>query len=67
MSDQQAPPQADTPAVAGPNEAPGTQEQPQVDYEKRYNDLQPEYTRATQRLSRARAAAAVVRARHDDR
>jgi hypothetical protein len=51
MSDQQAPPQADTPAVAGPNEAPGTQEQPQVDYEKRYNDLQPEYTRATQRLS----------------
>jgi hypothetical protein len=51
MSDQQAPPQADTPAVAGPTEAPGTQEQPQVDYEKRYNDLQPEYTRATQRLS----------------
>src|ERR1044072_6145045 len=51
MSDQQAPPEADTPAVAGPTEAPGTQEQPQTDWEKRYQDLQPEYTRATQRLS----------------
>jgi hypothetical protein len=51
MSDQQAPATPDTPAVAGPNEAPGTQEQPQVDWEKRYQDLQPEYTRATQRLS----------------
>jgi hypothetical protein len=51
MSDQQAPPNGDTPAVAGPTEAPGTQEQPQVDWEKRYQDLQPEYTRTTQRLS----------------
>jgi hypothetical protein len=51
MSDQQAPPNGDTPAVAGPDQAPGTQEQPQVDWEKRYQDLQPEYTRTTQRLS----------------
>ena len=50
MSDQQAPAQPDTPAVAGPNEAPGTQEQQQVTadpYEKRYNDLRPEFDRAT--------------------
>jgi hypothetical protein len=49
MSDQQAPAPPDTPAVAGPNEAPGTQEQ-QVTadpYEKRYNDLRPEFDRAT--------------------
>jgi len=46
MSDQQAPQQPeDTPAVAGPNEAPGTvQEQPPYGdpndpYEKRYTDL----------------------------
>lgn len=51
MSDQQAPPSGDTPAVAGPEQAPGTaQEQPQVDWEKRYQDLQPEYTRTTQQL-----------------
>jgi hypothetical protein len=49
MSDQQAPtPDVDTPAVAGPNEAPGTQEQPQTDWEKRYQDLQPQYTRTAQ-------------------
>ena len=48
MSDQQAPPEADTPAVAGPTEAPGTQEQPQVNWEQRYQDLQPEYTRTAQ-------------------
>jgi hypothetical protein len=49
MSDQQAPAPPDTPAVAGPDEAPGTQEQ-QVTadpYEKRYNDLRPEFDRAT--------------------
>jgi hypothetical protein len=51
MSDQQAPPVADTPAVAGPDQAPGTaQEQPEVNWEKRYQDLQPEYTRTTQQL-----------------
>jgi len=51
MSDQQAPATPDTPAVAGPNEAPGTQDQQQVTadpYEKRYNDLRPEFDRATQ-------------------
>jgi hypothetical protein len=48
MSDQQAPATPDTPAVAGPTEAPGTQEQPQTDWEKRYQDLQPEYTRTAQ-------------------
>jgi|GEM_PF-5492403 hypothetical protein len=50
MSDQQAPQNGDTPAVAGPTEAPGTQEQQQVTadpYEKRYNDLRPEFDRAT--------------------
>ena len=51
MSDQQAPPNGtDTPAVAGPNEAPGAA-QPHQDhadpYEKRYNDLRPEFDRAT--------------------
>ena len=51
MSDQQAPAQPDTPAVAGPTEAPGTQDQQQTaadPYEKRYNDLRPEFDRATQ-------------------
>lgn len=54
MSDQQAPaPDADKPAVAGPDEAPGTaQEQPQDDrwFENQYKALQPEYTRNQQRL-----------------
>lgn len=58
MSDQQAPPQnvnGDTPAVAGPTEAPGTaQDQPQEGVpagyipEDRYKNLQAEYTRTTQ-------------------
>jgi hypothetical protein len=55
MSDQQASPQnGDTPAVAGPTEAPGTaQDQPQEtsDYQKRYVDLQAEYTRSQQENS----------------
>ncbi len=54
MSDQQAPPaNGDTPAVAGPTEAPGTaQDQPQdgAGYEQRYKDLQAEYTRSQQTL-----------------
>ncbi len=57
MSDQQAPPQnGDTPAVAGPAEAPGTaQDQPQADagYEQRYKDLQAEYTRSQQGIKEA--------------
>jgi hypothetical protein len=50
MSDQQPPAnERDTAAVAGPIEAPGTaQEQAEVDWQKRYNDLQPEYTRTSQ-------------------
>jgi len=48
MSDQQAPQNGDTPAVAGPTEAPGTQEQPQENWQQRYQDLQPEYTRTAQ-------------------
>lgn len=50
MSDQQAPTTVDTPAVAGPTEAPGTaQDQPQgSDWQKRYTDLQAEYTRSQQ-------------------
>lgn len=55
MSDQQAPTEApvDTPAVAGPTEAPGTaQDQPQdTGYEQRYKDLQAEYTRGQQELA----------------
>ena len=48
MSDQQAP-FVDTPADAGPEGAPGSaQDQVQGDpYEKRYNDLRPEFDRAT--------------------
>jgi hypothetical protein len=57
MSDQQAPtPAVDTPAVAGPTEAPGTaQDQPQdgVSYEQRYKDLQAEYTRSQQAFKEA--------------
>jgi len=53
MSDQQAPTDVDTPAVAGPTEAPGTaQDQPQVPEgyvpEQRYKDVQAEYTRSQQ-------------------
>jgi hypothetical protein len=46
--------EATTPAaVAGPEGTPSTAEQAQaeVDWQKRYSDLQPEYTRATQRVS----------------
>jgi len=52
MSDQQAPsPHEDSPAVAGPNEAPGAaQEQAEVDWQKRYVDTQAEYSRNQQRL-----------------
>jgi hypothetical protein len=51
MADQQAPiPEgADTPAAAGP-EGSGAAEQAEVDWSKRYHDLQPEYTRSTQRV-----------------
>src|SRR5262245_3698151 len=49
MSDQAPGPGQDTPGIAGPAGDPGTQEQPQdTDWQKRYSDLQPEYTRATQ-------------------
>lgn len=45
-------PEAETPEIAG---QPGTDQQPHVDpYEKRYNDLQPEYTRATQEAAQLR-------------
>ena len=46
----------DTPAVAGPAEAPGTaQDQPQdgAAYEQRYKDLQAEYTRSQQAFKEA--------------
>lgn len=51
MSDQQvpAPQEQETPAAAGP-EGTGAAEQAEVDWRKRYDDLQPEYTRSTQRL-----------------
>ena len=54
MSEQGTEP--DTPAVAGP-EGPGTAEQGQqaeIDWQKRYVDLQPEYTRATQEAAELR-------------
>lgn len=53
MSDQQAPPIEETPAVAGPEEAPGTQDQQSTGdpYEKRYNDLRPQFDRTAQRAS----------------
>jgi hypothetical protein len=52
MSEQQPPAERDTAAVAGPTEAPGTQDQPQEpDYRQRYENLQPEYTRTTQELA----------------
>ena len=48
MSDQ-SPTPGD--GVAGPEPGTGTTEQAQVDWQKRYSDLQPEYTRATQELA----------------
>jgi len=56
MSDQQAPPNGDSPAVAGPAEAPGTAQDQQsqstpgqaVDWEQRYKDTQADYTRQQQ-------------------
>lgn len=54
MSEQHPPASTeDTGAVAGPIEAPGAAEStPQdTDWQKRYSDLQPEYTRTTQRVS----------------
>lgn len=57
MSDQQAP-YVDTPADAGPEGASGAAEQTQaeIDWAKRYNDLRPEYTRATQEAAELRQA-----------
>lgn len=51
MADQQvpAPQEQETPAAAGP-EGTGAAEQAEVDWRKRYSDLQPEYTRTTQRV-----------------
>jgi hypothetical protein len=49
MADQQVPASQETPAAAGP-EGTGAAEQAEVDWQKRYSDLQPEYTRSTQRL-----------------
>lgn len=48
---EQAPAPQDTPAVVGPEGTPDTAEQTQqeIDWQRRYVDLQPEYTRATQR------------------
>jgi len=57
MSDQQAQPEQGTPAVAGPAEAPGTQEQGQqgtpedLNWQKRYLDTQADYTRSQQELA----------------
>ena len=48
---EQAGPDYGAPAVAGPEGAPGTAEQAtqaEIDWAKRYADLQPEYTRTTQ-------------------
>jgi hypothetical protein len=42
MSEHEAPPQEDTPTTA---------DSPEVDWRKRYEDLQPDYTRKSQRLS----------------
>jgi len=57
MSDQQAPTNVDTPAVAGPTEAPGTAQDTQqvqdTGYEQRYKDLQAEYTRSQQAFKEA--------------
>jgi hypothetical protein len=60
MSEQQAPAQQDTPAVAGPNEAPGAaQEQPPYGdpsdpAEKRYSDLRSWTDRVAQEVSELR-------------
>lgn len=46
-----------TPAVAGPEGTPGTAEQAtqaEIDWQKRYSDLQPEYTRVTQEAAEMR-------------
>jgi hypothetical protein len=54
---EQAGPDLGVPAVAGPEGTPGTAEPPseaEVDWQKRYADLQPEYTRTTQELSELR-------------
>lgn len=52
MSDQGL---SEDPGVAGPNTGTGTAEQQaaqaETDWQKRYSDLQPEYTRATQELA----------------
>lgn len=51
---EQGGPDLGSPAVAGPEGTPGTaeqQNQAEVDWQKRYSDLQPEYTRATQELA----------------
>ena len=48
MADQQVPPSEDTPAAAGP-EGTGAAEQAE-DWQLRYQNLQPEYTRSTQRV-----------------
>jgi len=57
MSEQAAPAEGGgiPPAVAGPEGTPGATEQQatqqEIDWQQRYQNLQPEYTRATQRVS----------------
>lgn len=73
MSDDVQAPNADTPAPASPNVAPGTdqpltptEQQQVVDFEKRYNDLRPEYDRATQRASQIEQMVAGLRSEDPD-
>jgi hypothetical protein len=53
---EQAGPDLGAPAVAGPEGTPGTAEPDEtaVDWQKRYAELQPEYTRATQEAAELR-------------
>jgi len=56
MSDQAGPFTEDTPAVAGPEgtSGPAEQQAAEVDWQKRYSDLQPEYTRTSQEAAQLR-------------
>lgn len=62
MSDQtEAPAQPDT-----PTQTPAADTPPEVNWQKRYEDLQPEYTRATQTLSDPNRLLEYIQQNHPD-
>lgn len=68
MSDETVPQPEDTPAPdqAAPDGTPASDAQPDANWEKRYSDLQPEYTRVSQEAAQYRQFIQLARAGDPD-